>query len=207
MTADVRPIMVYGAGGHGRVVAEAAELGGLRVVGFFDDWAAELGGRAGKWGVVGDRQLLREFRAHVIVAVGENATRLRLMDELESQQHSLASVTHPSAIVSTSATIGPGVFIGPRAVVNAEARIGRGAIINSGATVEHHNTVGDAAHIGPGAVLCGGVTVGRLTLIGAGAVIVPGVKVGDGAVVGAGAVVVRDVPTGAKVVGNPGREV
>ncbi len=202
------PLIVYGAGGHGLIVAEAATLGGWQIEGFIDD-KLPVGAAVGKWRVLGDVSVLNlRTGSQLIIAIGDNGARAKVIQRLDASDcESLQVILHPSAIVSASAVIGPGVFIGPAAVVNAEANIDTGAIINSGAVVEHHNRIGASAHIGPGAVLCGNVTVGARTLIGAGAVVIPGITIGEDAVIGAGAVVIRDVAAKAKVCGNPARPI
>ena len=200
----LRRLVIYGAGGHGLVVAETAALAGHHVLGFIDD-AAAVGEAVGAWRVLGAGSDAGD--AAVIVAVGENAARWKLLQKLAAGGARIATVVHPGAHVSTSAKIGAGVFIGAAAVVNGAADLGAGAIVNSGAIVEHHVRLGAACHVGPGATLAGRVVIGDRALIGAGAVVIPGRVVGDDAVVGAGAVVVRDVPAAAKVAGCPARAI
>lgn len=204
MGGGALPLVIYGAGDHGRVVAEAARLAGWRVLGFLDDRVAageEIGGAP----VLGAAERLAGIEAAVIVAVGENAHRWDLIKRVEGEGARLAAVVHPAAAVSESATVGRGVFIGAQAVVNAEAELRAGAIVNSGAVVEHHAVVGEAAHVGPGAVVTGRSQVGERALVGAGAVVLPGRAIGAAATVGAGAVVTADVLAGATVAGNPAR--
>jgi len=190
-------LVIFGAGDHGRVVAEAAELAGWSVVGFLDD-AVEPGTAVGRWDVLTERP-----DVPIIVAVGDNGDRERVLAGLVDQGATLASVVHPTAFVSPSAELGDGVFIGPMAVVHAEAMVGLGAVVNSHAIVEHHGQLHRCAHLAPNAALCGRVTVGQQSLIGAGAVVLPAVAVGSRAIVGAGAVVRADVDDGETVVGNP----
>lgn len=189
-------IAVFGAGGHGKVVVDAIACSpGLAVACVVDDrprpGAAILG-----HAVIGGREVLLARRGEidgVIVAIGDNRTRLEVARWLAQQDFALRSVVHPAAVVAPSATIDAGALIMPAAVVNAEARIGAHAIINSGAIVEHDCEVGEAAHVAPGAVLCGGARIGAGTLIGAGAVVLPGVRIGAARLVKAGSVVVRDM--------------
>lgn len=195
-------LVVYGAGGHGRAVAEAAELAGMAVVGFVDD--AITSGTVGDWPVLSanDRQA---SAASWIVAIGDNATRRQVFDKLITQGRTLANVEHPTAFVSPSAELGRGVFVGPSAVIHTNAVIGQGSIINTAAIVEHDAVLGEAVHLGPGAVLGGGVTVGDEAMIGLGSRVLPGLAVGQGARVGAGAVVTHDVAKGATVRGVPAK--
>ncbi len=200
MAEPRRPLVIYGAGGHGQVVAEAATVAGRLILGFLDDTVTL--DHVGAWRIV-DERIFEGTDAGVLVAVGDNFARRRISDDMREASRPPATVIHPTAWVSPSAQIGEGVFIGPRAVVNAEARIGDGAIINSGAIIEHHCRVGPFAHVAPGATLAGGVRIGQLTLVGVGASLLPNIEVGDDSTVGAGAVVTQDVRRGTTVVGSP----
>jgi UDP-N-acetylbacillosamine N-acetyltransferase len=192
-------LVVYGAGGHGLVVADAAAQAGFAIVSFVDD-SIETGLTVGAWPVLADRP-----DEPCIVAVGDNAARLAIVERLVESGASLSCVVHPAAVVSPLAEIGDGAYIGPGAVVNAEAMVGLGALINSGAIVEHHVQVHRCAHVAPGAVLCGSVHVGQGAMIGAGAVVLPGLTIGERAVVGGGSVVIDHVQPGQTVVGHPAR--
>lgn len=195
-------IILIGGGGHALVVAEAAQAAHLGVAGFVDDTADPLLARLGVARHLGPLGALRGFSHAVILCVGDIAARRRLAAS-GLRLSPAATVVHPAAWVSPSATLGGGVFVGPGAVVHTRARIGDHAIINSGAIVEHECVVGAHAHIAPGAALGGNVSVGPGVLVGLGARVLPGVAIGDGAVVGAGAVVVRDVAEGRRVRGVP----
>ena len=194
------PIYVYGAGGHGLVLAEAAEAAGTKVVGFIDE--SPQVSSIGKWRI--RTEPAGDGRARgVIVAIGDNMARRRIASDIVQTGLKLVSVIHPAACVSPSAIIGQGVYIGAGAVVNGQSQIENGAIVNTGAIVEHHCVVGAFAHIGPGAILAGGVQIGSLSLVGAGAVVRPEVRIGEDCNVGAGAVVVSDIPNGQTVAGVP----
>jgi sugar O-acyltransferase (sialic acid O-acetyltransferase NeuD family) len=141
----------------------------------------------------------------VVLAVGSNNARSKVMQWLGEQGHELETVIHPAAFVGSTASIAEGVFVSAGAIAIAEARIGRGAIINTAASVDHDCVVGDCAHIAPGVHLCGDVTIGARTLVGTGSVVRPGTSVCDDVILGAGAVVVRDITEPGTFVGNPAR--
>ena len=201
------PLVIYGTGGHGEVVADAADAAGLALLGFLDDdpdaeSPVGLPGRATRPLDADDPRL---DHAAFIVAIGDNAARLRIHRRLADAGRTLVNVVHPAAVVSGRATLGRGVFVGAHAVVQARAVVGDAGMVNTAAVVEHHCRLGEAAHVAPGAVLGGNVRVGELTLLGLGSRVLPGVAVGERCVVGAGAVVTRDVAAGVTVVGNPAR--
>lgn len=196
-------LVLIGGGGHAMVVAEAAIASGAPIAGFLDDDPAaglgELAPRLGGFEKIPDLQ-----DARAIVAIGDVRRRAALIAKLTAPA---ATVVHPSAIVSPSATLGRGVFIGPNAVVHARARIGDHAIVNTGAIVEHDCLIGLNTHIAPGVVMGGEARVGPDTLVGLGARLLPGTRVGARAVVGAGCVVLRAVGDDSRVVGVPARDV
>ncbi|MEM1349015.1 MAG: acetyltransferase [Myxococcota bacterium] len=207
---DTWNLLILGAGGHGRVVADVVRACGHVVAGYVDRDASKLHSVVEPGGAkveVLQKDLDPDALPHAVDAlvhgVGANAARASL-DELFYEWIAPALV-HPSAIVSPSAAVGAGTVVMPRAVLHPSARVGRSVIVNTGAIIEHDCEVGDHAHLSPGAVLCGVVTVGPRAWVGAGAVVLPGVVLGQDVVVGAGAVVLRDVPAGATVVGNPAR--
>lgn len=207
-------LLIWGGGGHGKVVADLVRAVGGIVIGFVDAAPEKLGQPVepgGGYVVLAQDDLIARVKGGalpdgvdaVALAVGHNATRLACLGALGGGAAS--ALVHPSVVISPSAQLGRGTVVFPAAVVNAAARIGDAAIINSGAIVEHDCVVGDGAHVSPGAVLTGGVSVGARSWIGAGATVVPGVRIGADVVVGAGAVVLRDVPDGATVAGVPAR--
>lgn len=202
--AEQQPLAIYGAGDHGRVVAEAAEAAGWRVVGFLDDGAVDASQLG--WPLLEIDDVRRE-KAAFIVAIGDNAARRRRLRDLHEAGRHIAAVIHPHASVSPSATIHPGAFIGPAAVIHTAATIHSGAIVNSGAIVEHHVRIDACAHLAPGAALGGQVTVGAEALVGLNATVLPQCHIGTHAVVGAGAVVTRNIDNDLTVTGVPARPV
>ncbi len=152
-------LLVVGAGGHGRSVAEAAELSGqFQVVGFLDD-SLPVGETVLGLPVLGPVASMAQHRAaanQAIVAIGDNAVREKLMQQLAAAGFEWATVVHPRAIVSPSAVLGAGSAVMAGAIVGTEARLGVGAIVNCGAVVDHHATVEDFGHLGVNASMAFG---------------------------------------------------
>lgn len=201
-------LVVIGAGGHGAVVADSSLRAGFRIIGFLDDLAAvaPLPG----YSVLGPISLLDHSHTlnsavKVVVAVGDNDTRMGIVRSLSFPLERYAAIIDPSARVSTYATVRPGAVILQGAIVNARTLVGSHAILNTGCTVDHDCTVSEYAHISPGANIAGGVSIGDGAHIGIGACVIPGCSIGRWSIVGAGAAVINDIPDGVVAVGVPTR--
>lgn len=208
--ADDAPIVVIGAGGHARVMAEAVRLSGMAIAGHI---APEPGDTRCLGPYLGQDDVIAALvRAGHVLALGIGfadqsgaARRDALLGRLGDAR--LLRVTHPNAIISPSATLDEGAFLAAGSVVGTGTRIGRAAIVNTGAVVDHDAVVGANSHIATGARVAGGVRIGAGSLIGAGAVLRQGLVIGNRVVVGAGAVVIGPVEDDQTVVGNPARKI
>jgi len=203
-------LLILGAGGHGKVVAETAEANGdWDKIAFLDDDFARLNGTL-RWPVVGgmkDVAGLREEYVAAIVAIGRTETRLKLLELVSTAGFSLPALIHPRAWVSSSAKVGAGSVVFAQGVIQADACLGRGVIVNTSASVDHDCTLADGVHVCPGVHLGGSVTVGEGSWLGIGCAIMHGIRVGRGVTVGAGAVVLKDVADDLTVAGCPAQPV
>ena len=190
--------VVLGAGGHASVVLEtlrsATDLEIVRQLAEGEDGLLP--------------SLITSGVTHAIVGVGsiaDSSPRRRLYEHAIGLGLKMLTAIHPSAVISSSATIGAGTAIMAGVIVNASSRIGANVILNTAAIIEHDVVVGDHCHVAPGAIIGGGVTIGDGSHVGIGAVVRQGQRIGANAVIGAGAVVVSDVEDGATVTGIPAR--
>ena len=181
----MKRLLIVGAGGHGRSVAETVLAAGVfQLAGFLDDAAPELN-RVWDWPVFGSTAELANCRQRAdaaIVAIGNNCLREELHQRLYAAGFELATVVHPKAIVSPRACVGPGSAIMAGAIVGTQAQLGAGVIVNCGAVVDHDCRVEDFGHLGVNAAMAGGSVLGRGAWMQAGSVL------GSGAIVGAGVV-------------------
>ena len=201
-------LVIVGASGHGKVVADIAFRCGYDDVLFLDDGAnvCECAGLP----VVGcssDACEMKDATTDFFVAVGNADARQRIQDSLVAGGCSIATLVHPAACISRRVTIGMGSVVMAGAVVNSDTVIGDGCIVNTGATVDHDCRIGDYAHVSVGAHLAGTVHVGYATWVGAGAVISNNISICDSCMIGAGAVVVRDIAVAGTYVGVPAKRV
>lgn len=206
-------LVVIGAGGHGRVVADTLQKLGRAAQAVILDADRTLHGTS-LVGIPirGSDELLPVLRAEgyaeFLVAVGGvRAFALRRKLFLAARNAGLRGyvLRHPSSVFAESAQISEGCQFLAGAIVNACALIGENCILNTGSIVEHDCRVGADVHVAPRAVLAGGVEVGDQVHIGAGAIICENLRIGARSIVGAGAVVIRDVPPDVVVAGVPAK--
>ncbi|EFK35843.1 2,3,4,5-tetrahydropyridine-2,6-dicarboxylate N-acetyltransferase [Chryseobacterium gleum] len=189
---------LYGASGHGKVVAEVAEESGYNIEAFIDENLMKE--------KVLNYPVLNEIPPHdidVVISIGNNKVRKRIVEQGELFNY--VTLFHPKAIVSKRVKIGEGTIVMPGATINALVRIGKHCIINTNASIDHDCTLEDFVHISPNAALGGNVYVGEGTHIGIGASVIQGITIGKWCTIGAGAVIISDIPDGCTVVGNPGK--
>lgn len=211
--ASILPVIGLGAGGHARVVVEILRARGeVCVVGLLDPNESLWNTRVLDVPVLGSDALLADLLTkgvrHVFVgvgSVGDMRPRRRLYDIAVGCGFEAISAVHPAAVVSPSASIGPGVTIMAGAVINTNARIGKNVLVNTAAVIEHDCGIGNHVHVATGARLASTVAVGDGTHIGLGAVVRQCVRIGRNVIVGAGAVVLEDVPDDVVVAGVPAR--
>lgn len=179
-------LLIVGAGGHGRSVAEIVLMGDhFNLVGFLDDGAFACGETVLGLPVLGPAAAFENHTghaSHAVVAIGNNVFRQNLFAQLHAAGFALASVIHPKAIVSPRAHLGEGVAVMAGAIVGTEATLGKGAIVNCGAVVDHHAQVHEFGHLGVNACMAGGSVLGALAWMQAGSVIGFGVQISAGTV-------------------------
>ena len=196
-------LIIIGAGGHGKVIADNAIKNGYTDICFVDDHAT---GTCMGFPIVGtgaDVSSLDDGKTDFIIGVGNNEIRKRI-----AQAHDVNWVTlvHPSAQIGACVSIGKGTVVMAGAIINPCASIGEHCIINTGAIVEHDNVIGDYAHISPNVALGGTVRVGDLTHVGIGAVVRNNIQICGMSTIGAGAVVVKDIDHCGTYIGVPIKE-
>lgn len=196
-----KTIVVVGAGGNAREIAQICSDLGYSVLGFIADRRGEH-----------DSELLGDFswpeRNGIncfAMGIGNPAAKLKVAQELMNRYPGIEwpALIHPSAYVGRSCTLSRGSIVCVRALATVNVRIGEFAQLNFGCTVGHESEVGTGTLINPGANVAGGVKIGERVMIGTGAQVLQYRSIGHDAIVGAGAVVTKDVPSGVTVVGVP----
>lgn len=198
----MKKLVIIGASGHGKVVADIAKQNGYTEIVFLDD---DEGVQAcGEYPVIGKSSAVEGIDADVIVAIGNVAIRKRIQESIDESR--IITLIHPDAVVADDVIIGVGTVVMAGAVVSSGARIGKGCIINTCSSVDHDCTVGDFTHLAVGGHLCGTVSVGSETWIGAGVIVSNNVNICGGCMIGAGAVVIKDIHDPGTYIGVPVRK-
>ncbi len=194
-------LIIIGASGHGKVVADIAGLNGYKDIVFLDD--NDRVNECAGWPVIGKSNDASD--GEVFVAVGNAKIRKRLMDLYSDRIQPV--LIHPNAVVAKDVSIGIGSVVMAGAIINPGAKVGRGVIVNTSSSIDHDCTVSDFCHIAVGAHLCGTVAVGSETWIGAGATVSNNINICAGCMIGAGAVVIKDIDEPGTYVGVPSRHI
>ena len=195
----MRRLIIIGASGHGKVVADVAKHCNYKDIVFLDN-DSEKKICAG-CSVLGPDMMTTELQGDVFIAVGNVNIRKKLMKK--NTDRTFPVLIHPSAIIAEDVVIGAGTVVMAGAVINPGARIGRGCIVNTSSSIDHDCVVGDYSHIAVGAHICGTVVIGESTWIGAGAIVSNNINICSGCTIGAGAVVVKDITKNGTYVGVP----
>jgi sugar O-acyltransferase (sialic acid O-acetyltransferase NeuD family) len=201
-------LLIIGASGHGKVVADIAiKMNKWQSVVFVDDdeslrtsMGIEVIGKLNE-----AFELLNDY--DICVAIGNNTIREKLHTELESKRASLPALIHPTAVIGEQVNVGSGTVVMAGVVINCCTRIGKACIINTGSTIDHDNVIGDFTHISPGVHLAGTVKVGKGTWIGIGSTVSNNVTITSDCKFGAGAVVVKDISEPGVYAGVPVRRI
>mgnify|MGYP003385255885 CR=1 FL=1 len=201
-------LVIIGAGGHGRVVADCAQtIGEYDEIIFLDDCFVERKKYA-CWKIIGCVNMWPELtNSDFIVAFGNNKLRQVVLNELRQANANLVSIIHPSAVISQYANIEVGTVVLANAVVNVNSNIGRGCIINTAATIDHDSQIGECVHISPGANIAGGVVVGALSWLGIGSTVIEHLTLAENTQIGAGAVVTQSTQKNSLYLGVPAKRI
>ena len=194
-------LIIVGASGHGKVVADIAKRCGYNDIVFLDDDSSIL--FCMDYPVLGSSITLSQFDGDVFIAIGNAEIRKKLMEREVDRDFPV--LIHPSAVVAEGVEIGVGTVIMAGAVVNPGAKIGRGCILNTSCSVDHDCCLGNYVHVSVGAHLAGAVVIDETTCIGAGATVSNNVQICSNCLIGAGAVVIKSIDTPGIYMGVPAR--
>ncbi len=204
-----QPVVLLGAGGHGRVLLDILLQQSYEVLAISDpDYKKML--PLNNIPLMDDREALQYSPAEILLvnglgSVGDTGKRRQVYESFKNRGYQFATLIHSSAVVSPRAGLGEGTQVMAGAIVQTGVTIENNSIINTKSTVEHDCRIGAHVHIASGAILCGGIEVGDGVHVGAGATVIQGISIGKDSIIGAGAVVISDLPEAVIAVGVPAR--
>ncbi len=202
-----KKLLIIGAGGHGKVIADIAmKLGRYEKIAFLDDdeqivsiMGCEREGTIEK--------LSQESKdTEIFVAIGNSTVRQKICTQVKQLGFFMPILIHPNAIVGKEVSLGGGTVVMAGAVINSGVKVGEGVIINTSSSVDHDCEVGDFAHIAVGAHIAGTVFIGKHDWIGAGAIVSNNLSIVDHVLIGAGAVVVKNIEEAGTYIGVPAKK-
>mgnify|MGYP004500514059 CR=1 FL=1 len=192
-------LVIIGASGHGKVIADIAIKSGYEEIVFLDD--NESLTECTGFPVVGKSYQATDIDGAKIVAIGNAKVRERIQSTIKT-----VTLVHPDAVISRRVQIGEGSVVMAGVVINSDVTIGKGCIVNTGASIDHDCVLGDFSHISVGAHVAGACHIGERTWIGAGATVSNNVNICSDCMIGAGAVVIKDIDKPGTYVGVPAKE-
>ncbi|MYW23179.1 acetyltransferase [Bacillus thuringiensis] len=201
-------LLIIGAGGHGRVIADIAlKMKKWEYIAFLDD-SENIKTSMGMEIIDKSTSVSKYIEDYdIFVGIGNNVVRKKVQEELEDLGAIIPVLIHPSAIIGEQVYLGAGTVVMAGAVINCCTKIGKGCIINTASTIDHDNKIDDYVHISPGAHLAGTVRIGLGTWLGIGSVVINNINIINECKIGAGAVVIRDITETGTYIGIPARRV
>ncbi len=200
-------VIIIGAGGHGKVIADIVALNNDTVTGFLDDRETAIAD-FNILGKVNDIAKYADGKTQFFIAVGNNHARKKIAETYSSVVGNCwYTAVHPTAVISEDSQIGLGTAVMALSVINPGAKIGNHCIINTASIIEHDNSISDFVHISPNSVITGTVNIGCCTWIGAGCAVCNNVSIADNCIIGAGSTVIRDITEPGTYVGSPARKI
>ncbi len=198
-----KKLVIIGAGGHGKVVADIAKRNGYEEILFLDDDTSKKNN--GLYPVVGKINDYKKYKNQYdfFVAIGNNEIRKKISEELLNDGIYLINLIHPSAILDATVKLQNGIAIMANVVVNADTNLSRGVIVNTSATVDHDCSIDSYTHICPGVHIAGGVEIGSNVWVGIGTSVINQIHIFSDVTIGAGAVVIKDIEKKGTYIGVP----
>ncbi|MDA3864371.1 MAG: acetyltransferase [Deltaproteobacteria bacterium] len=208
MPGDYPSVVIYGTGGHAKIVFDILNLKKVPVAGFLSEQEVDKNQHFLSRPVFGTEEKLKledkPFDA-AVVALGDSEKREKISSIFRTYKIPLFTAVHPQAVISRGVKFSRGCIICGGAFIGPDVTLGESVVINSGAVIEYQCKLGDFSRVSAGAVLCSSVVLKNRVFVGAGATVIDGVKIEEKSIVGAGAVVTGNIKSGQLVKGIPAR--
>ena len=201
-----KKLVIIGASGHGKVVANIAKLNHYDDIVFLDDDSSK--DKCGQYDVIGTSKNIDKYsvkNCDFVIAIGDNKIRSDIYNMLVKKKFSIATLIHPTAVLDETVTIGEGTVVMANAVINTSTKIGEACIINTSSSVDHDCIIKNYVHISPNVSIAGSVSIGEKTWVGIGSILVNNINITQDCIIGAGSVVTKDIKKAGTYVGTPVR--
>ncbi|WNB92471.1 acetyltransferase [Bacillus sp. NEB1478] len=205
----MKNIVVFGCGGHAKVIIDILEKSNeFNILGFIDHFVAE-GTIVFGYEVLGDETTLQANSkiAGGIVAIGDNFVRSLMVEKIKeiNPKFNFITAVHPTSIIARGVELGEGTAVMPGAIINSDSKIGEHCIINTKASIDHDCRIGDYVSLAPGVTLGGNVAIGQHSAVSLGSSIIHSVKIGQHTIIGAGSTVLKDIESNVIAYGAPAK--
>ena len=210
------PIVIVGAANDGELVVDLIEdinevKPSFRIIGFLDDDSKKQGATVNGYPVLGPIAYHRDLPAStkyvVTLASAKRTYRTKqIVDMLELSPERVATLVHPQATVSRSASIGAGCVVLAGVRINSRVHLGNYVLVEGNAWLGVGTEVRDYAVVTHDASISGDCILEEGCYLGANCSVIGKTMIGAWSVVGMGTVVLRDVPPRNIMVGNPARQ-
>jgi len=199
-------VLIFGAGGHGKVILDILLKSNIDILGFLDEDKDKIGKEISGFKILGDWAYLDKKKSvSIVLGIGSNVVREKIFIKAKKLGIKIDSAIHPQAIIANGAKIGEGVVIMPAAVIGPDTVLEEGVVINTSASVDHDCHLERFCQIWPGANLAGSIKVGKFSYIGTGASVIQNINIGNNVMVGSSSAVISDIPDNVTVVGVPAK--
>ena len=196
---SIKPVIILGAGGHAKVLAEALVQSGHHLLGFMDS-NKKPGTSFFQSKILGNDNTLSKYPpgsillANGVGALPHRTSRWTLADKMRQQGYSFKTIVHPSAFIAEGVVLEEGVQVMAGVIIQTDTHIGQDTIINSGALVDHDCEISERCHLAPRVVCSGGVKVKAGTHLGTGSIVIENRIIGPHSIIAAGSIIYKDIP-------------
>ena len=200
-----KKVIIIGASGHGKVVADIVHKSEDQVIGFLDDDPAKK--EVNRIPVLGKVEDIEQYKKDncFIIGIGNNKIRKEIAEN--NSELNYYTAIHPTAVIGEGVCIGNGTAVMAGVVINVDANIGEHCIINTSAVIEHECVIENYTHISPQACLCGNVHIGEECHVGAGATVINNRNIYNNTIIGAEGIVIQDTKQAGVYAGVPVRRI
>ena len=193
-----RLVIILGAGGHAKVIANALIQSGRNVMGLVAPDEEEGTVKFGIKVLGNDDSLDSYSNSEILLANGigvlpGESLRWDLSHKMRAKGFEFVNVIHPSAIVASDVVFEEGVQVIAGAIIQPSVYIGRDTIINTASRVDHDCQIRENCHLSPGVTLSGGIKVGEGSHLGTGTIVIQNISIGSNCVIAAGSVIYKDL--------------